>query len=95
MELKEKFSKRVHQAAQELTSLKIEKKQLTSEIELLRQQVKEYQHILRENENLKKDQERLRFRLVKMKKKLEQLFSMETPIIPEMKEEETHATYSK
>lgn len=94
MEILEHLTKKVQDASRELLTLKNERKQLLSELELLRQQSSQFQPLIRDNERLKKDQDRLRTRLLKMQKKVERLLALELPITSPFggtKHDENHA----
>lgn len=76
MDILEQLTKKVHQAADELTSLKRERNQLLSEIELLRANALKHNTPNRDVERYKKDREKLRTKFLKMQKKLEQIVSL-------------------
>ncbi len=94
MEILDQLTKKVREASHELLSLKNERRQLLSEIELLRNQSQQVQSILRENDRIKKDHDRLRARLLKMQKKVERLLALELPVMSPFggnKSDENHA----
>lgn len=80
MEIIDELSNRVLQAARELSELKKERRQLLSEVELLRTQVRDLQGSAHENERMKRDQEQLRSRLLRLQKKIDKHLLVETTL---------------
>lgn len=76
----ESLSQRVQQAAREITDLKKERQLLTVELESLRRQGRSYQNLLRENEKMRRDQEQLRARLLRLQKKIDKHLLVETTL---------------
>ena len=70
MDVLDQLAKKVQLAANDLISLKKEKQQLVSELELLRHELRHHQSILRENEKLRRHQYLLRAKLEKIHHKL-------------------------
>jgi outer membrane usher protein FimD/PapC len=71
MELIDELTRRVELAVAEIAALRVEKKQMESELALLREQLRKQSHVNRENERLKKDLARVRVRLEKLDAKIQ------------------------
>ena len=67
------------QALDTIVSLKKERLQLLSEIEILRANAYKNQSVLRENERVKRDYDKLRQKFLKMQKKIDQIIASEGP----------------
>ena len=80
MDIIESLSKKVHQAARELTDLKKERHQLLSELEALRRQARGHQHLMRENQKMRQEQDQLRTRLIRLQKKIDKHLLVETTL---------------
>jgi predicted nucleic acid-binding Zn-ribbon protein len=80
MDILDQLTKKVQTAAHELQALKKEKQQLLSEVELLRQELTHQQHAMREVEEFKRNQERLRTRLEKLGKKIDRHLMSDQPM---------------
>jgi hypothetical protein len=65
------LTKRVQQAAVELTSLKKEKRQLLGEVDRLRAEQERLLKSVRENETARRQQEKIRTRLEKISRKID------------------------
>ena len=53
---------------------------MVAELEMLRNQNSDYQNISRENEKMKREQDQLRTRLLKLQKKIDKLLLVETTL---------------
>ena len=80
MEIIDELTRRVNQAARELSDLKKDRQQLLSEVETLRVQVRDLQSSARENERMKRDQDQLRARLLRLQKKIDKHLLVETTL---------------
>ena len=80
MEIIDDLTRNIIQAAQEISSLKNERRQLMNDLESLRHQVRRHDAIVRENEKLRKDQDQLRTRLVRLQKKIDKHLLIETTL---------------
>lgn len=80
MDFIDQLTKKVQTAAHELMALKKEKQQLLSEIELLRAELHHNQKAMKEVEEFKRNQDRLRIRLEKLGKKIERHLSSDQPL---------------
>lgn len=89
MDILDQLTKKVHLAADELVSIKKERLQLLSEIEILRANNLKAQGLLRENDTLKKDHERLRAKFLKMQKKIDQILALHSTT-PDQPQEVSH-----
>jgi FtsZ-binding cell division protein ZapB len=92
MEIIESLTRKVHEAARRIKMLQDERARLLSEIDHLKLQVKRQHELARENDNLKKNQEAVRTRLIRIQKKLDkQLVLIDVPTTPTL----TEATYEE
>lgn len=80
MENLDRLAKKVEEAANEIISLKKDRKQLTTEVELLRREVQSRQALVRENEKFKRDRELLKTRLTRLQKKIEKQILVEATV---------------
>lgn len=92
MDIVESLSKKVHEAAQRIRTLEEERRRFMAEIEHLKLQVKRHHELTRENDNLKKSQDTVRNRLLRLQKKIDKqlIMGMEIPVAAatEIKHEE-------
>ncbi|MCG3203833.1 MAG: hypothetical protein KCHDKBKB_00509 [Elusimicrobia bacterium] len=80
MEFIDELTLKVNQAAEQIIQLKMERHKHVSELELLRNQLKNFDSLLRENEKMKRDQDLLRTRLSRLQKKIEKHLLVETTL---------------
>jgi hypothetical protein len=71
MEIIDSLSKKVNEAARRIKALEEERSKLLNEVEHLKLQVKRHHELGRENDVLKKNQDAVRGRLLKLQKKLD------------------------
>ncbi|MBV9080804.1 MAG: hypothetical protein JO102_06765 [Elusimicrobia bacterium] len=76
VQLVDRLLKKVQRAAEELIDLKDANRKLQSELDLLRQQLKEHQTLQKDNDRYRRDFDRLRTRLGKLHKKVEKALVM-------------------
>ena len=78
MDVLEQLSRRVQQAAEEILSLKKERGQLLSEIEMLKDQLRGQKIAARDTEGFEREKARLRTKLEKLRSKIEKLMTTES-----------------
>lgn len=78
MDVLEQLSRRVQQAAEEIVSLKKERGQLISEIEMMKDQLRGHKIAARDNEGFERDKARLHGKLEKLRTKIEKLMTAES-----------------
>ena len=81
MEIVESLSQKVRQAASRIKTLENENARMAEEVDHLKLQLKHYHELNRENDAMKKNQDAVRGRLVKLQKKLEKqlVLSIDAP----------------
>lgn len=80
MEVIDRLLKKVQLASDELIEIKRENRHIASELEALRNQLREHHLLLKENERFRKDADKLRGRLTRIQKKVEKALSV-TPTL--------------
>lgn len=80
MDAIDSLSNKVQWAARELLELKKERQQFISELEILRGQSRNFQAVLRENERIRREQDMMRARLIRLQKKIDKHLLIETTL---------------
>jgi hypothetical protein len=80
MELLDTLAEKVQKASRQLIELKKERQQMTSELEILRQQLRNHQSVIRENDRMRREHDQLRNRLLRLQKKIEKHLLVETTL---------------
>lgn len=84
MEIIDDLTQKVEQAAHTIIELKKERRHASSELDLLRNQLRDYQNLARENERYRREHEQLRSRLLRLQKKIDKHLLVETTLASQM-----------
>lgn len=76
MEVIERLLKKVQTASDELIEIKRANRHMASELEALRNQLRDHQMLLRENDRYRRDFDKLRSRLGRLHKKVEKALAI-------------------
>jgi hypothetical protein len=90
MEVIDRLLKKVQQASDELIEIKRDNRHITSELEALRNQLRDHQLILKENDRYRRDLDKLRGRLTRLHKKVEKALMVAPAALSEGGADEEH-----
>ena len=90
MEVIDRLLKKVQQASDELIEIKRDNRHITSELEALRNQLRDHQLILKENDRYRRDLDKLRGRLTRLHKKVEKALMVAPAALSEEGADEEH-----
>jgi hypothetical protein len=71
MEVIDRLLKKVQLASDELIDIKRDNRHMSSELEALRNQLRDHQLLIKENDRYRRDMDKLRGRLTRLQKKIE------------------------
>jgi len=83
MEVIDRLLKKVQLASDELIQIKRENRHIASELEAIRNQLREHHLLLKENERYRKDADKIRGRLTRIHKKVEKALNISPSLLSE------------